>query len=422
MKELVEISPWLALMGVLACGSCFFSLSEAALFALDQRSREELAERDRRGKIIARLLGESEELLTAILLWNLFFNIAYFSVSAIVSLALQRRGAAGWAGAFGVGSLFGLIVFCEMLPKSLGVSHPRFWSLLLAGPLAMAVDAVRQFLHPLRRLSRWTLRVVWPTFRPEPYLQVGDVERAVEWSIVNRLLLSEEEAVLQSLVALSDIRADELMRPRKQLPLLRPPIRWADLGPELLRGGVIYVADCNTDEPVAILPLKSFCGRKEEPLERWAYPLLPVPWCISAAEVFQRLVSQGFIAAAVLNEYGETIGVLTLEELFRAALTLGSGPPDRPLQREPIRYLGGQRWQVTGSTALRRLAKHFRIPRPSSRCVSVGGLLQECLGRLPQQGDECQAGCLHLRVVDTSPDGDLLIELAFLPDKEHGKP
>ncbi len=409
-------------MGVLACGSCFFSLSEAALFALDQRSREELAERNPRGKIVARLLGESEGLLTAILLWNLFLNIGYFTVSAIVSISLKHRGEPTWAGGFAFASLVGLIVFCEMLPKTLGVSHPRFWSLLLAQPLAKAVQAVEGLLPPLQRLSQLTLRVVWPTFRPEPYLQVGDVERAVEWSIVNRLLLSEEEAVLQSLVALSDIRADELMRPRRQLPLVRPPLRWADLSSDLPPGGVVYVADRDTDEPVAVLILKNIYERLEEPLDRWAHPLLPVPWCLSAAEVFQRLVSEGFVAAGVLNEYGETIGVLTLEELLRAALTLGSGSRDRPLQREPIRYLGGQRWQVTGSTALRRIAKHFRIARPSSRCVSVGGLLQEQLGRFPQLGDECQTGSLHLRVVDTSPDGDLLIELAFLTDKEHGKP
>lgn len=400
-------------MGVLACGSAFFSLSESALFALDQRSREEVSRKGRRGERVARLLAESEETLTAILLWNLFLNIGYFSVSAIVSFALRVEEGAGWSNSFGVGSLVALIVLCEMFPKTLGVSHPRFWSLFVADGLTVAVKAVRKLLPPLRLLSRVTLRVLWPTFRPEPYLQVGDLERAVEWSIVNRLLLSEEEAVLQSLVALSEIRADELMRPRKQLPLFRPPIRWADLPHELPRGGAIFVCDVASDEPVAILPLRELSSPVDEPLEQWAKPLLPIPWCVSAADVLQRLVNEDYPGAAVVNEYGEIIGVLTLEDLLHAAISLGTGTPERPLQREPIRYLGGNRWQVTGSTALRRLAKHFKIPRPSTRCVSLGGLLQEQLGRLPQLGDECQTGPFRLRVVETSPDGDILVELTY---------
>lgn len=409
-------------MGVLACGSAFFSLSESALFALDQRSREELARRDRRGECVARLLAASEETLTAILLWNLFINIGYFSVSAIVSFALRKYEGAGWASAFGAGSLVALILFSEMLPKTLGVSHPRFWSLLVAGGLSLAVDSIRNLLPPLRALSRLTLRLVWPTFQPEPYLQVGDLERAVEWSIVNRLLLSEEEAVLQSLVALSEVRADELMRPRKQLPLFRPPIRWVDLPSELPRGGSIYVCDVATDEPVAMLPLREVYRQLEEPLDRWAKPLLPVPWCVSAADVLEWLVNRDYRGAAVVNEYGEVIGVLTLEDLLHAAISLGSGTPERPLQREPIRFLGGNRWQVTGSTALRRLAKHFRIPRPSTKCVSLGGLLQERLGRFPRLGDECQAGPFHLRVVETSPDGDILIELTYQADRHEESP
>jgi CBS domain containing-hemolysin-like protein len=400
-------------MAVCAVGSAFFSLSEAALFALDQRTREELAQRGRRGKRVSFLLSRGEDLLAVILLGNLLVNLAYFTFSAIVSFSLQRQRETAAATASGVVSLLVLIVFCEMLPKTLGVSYPRFWSQLVATPLMVIFRALEWLLPPLRGLSRLSLRLVWPGFRAEPYLQVGDLERAVEWSIVNRLLLCEEEAVLQSLVALADVRADELMRPRRHLPMVRPPVRWSDLSEQLLRRGGFHVFICDpaTDDPISVLNVARLYRRLEEPLERWAEPLLPVPWCISAADVLQQLRDQSSSAAAVLNEYGETIGVLTFDDLVRAALSLGTGAPGRPLQREPIRYLGSNRWQVTGTTALRRLAKHVGIPLPPSRCVSVGGLLQESLGRFPKVGDECRCGQLHYRVVDVSDDGDILVEL-----------
>lgn len=410
--------PFLALMLLCACGSAFFSLSEAALFSLDERGREEIAGHSRQGQRVSKVLARSEELLAAILLGNLVCNLVYFASSAIISLSLQSQGMPRMAAMVGIGSLAGLIIFCEMLPKTLGVSRPRFWAVVVAGPMNRALKLTEGIMPCLRTLSSLTLRVIWPRFKPEPYLQVGDLERAVEWSIVNRLLLSEEEAVLQGLVALAEIRADELMRPRKQVPLLRPPVFWRDLQGVSLRGGYVYISDPETDDPAAALPLREICRPLEEPLEQWAQPLAYVPWCISAADVLETLWKERRLAAAVVNEYGETLGVITFEDLLRIAFSLGMGAADRPLEREPIRYLGGSRWQVTGSTVIRRLVKHFKIASPPTRCVTVGGLFQECLGRFPTVGDECSAGPLRLRVLDISSDGDLLVELQLVADKE----
>ncbi len=410
--------PFLALMLFCAFGSAFFSLSEAALFSLDERGREELAESSRRGQQVRQLLAQAEELLAAILLWNLICNLLYFASSAIISFSFRGQGMPATAAMIGIGSLLGLIIFCEMVPKTLGVSYPRFWAKAVVVPMSWAVQLVERLMPFLRTLSDLTLRVVWPSFKPEPYLQVGDLERAVEWSIVNRLLLSEEQAVLQGLVALAEIRADELMWPRKRLPLLRPPVYWRDLHEAASRGGYVYISDPKTDEPVAILPLREICRELEEPLEQWAQPLACVPWCVPAADVLETLWKERRLAAAVLNEYGETLGILTLEDLLRVAFTLGMGSADRPLEREPIRYLGGNRWQVTGSTAIRRLVKHFKIPKPPTKCVTVGGLLQECLGRFPAVGDECSAGPIRLRVLDISSDGDLLVELQLTANTE----
>ena len=72
-------------------------------------------------------------------------------------------------------------------------------------------------------------RLLWPNFEPEPYLHIRDLERAVRLSGADAALVEQEQRVLESIVLLSDIRADELMRPRTQFVSYRPPVTLADL-------------------------------------------------------------------------------------------------------------------------------------------------------------------------------------------------
>ncbi|MFP6667291.1 MAG: CNNM domain-containing protein, partial [Pirellulales bacterium] len=74
-----EYLPWLIAMVVLIFCSAFFSSSEAALFFLSRRDREQLAAGNHAQRLAARLLADSERLLTAILFWNLLINIVYFA-------------------------------------------------------------------------------------------------------------------------------------------------------------------------------------------------------------------------------------------------------------------------------------------------------------------------------------------------------
>ena len=88
---------------------------------------------------------------------------------------------------------------------------------------------------------------------------------------------------------------------------------------------------------------------------------------------------------------------------------------DRLLNRRAIQPVDDNRWHVTGLTSLRRLGRYFGIELPETKTVTVAGVLQETLGRLPQQGDTCQWGAFHLLVTDVPRRGNLLVEITLLP-------
>ena len=409
MHLLIDYAP--AAMGALILCSAFFSSSEAALFYLSRQERRRFASGNRARRMAAALLAEPDRLLTAVLFWNLVTNITYFTIASITSIALETTGRATEALAFAVGSLLAIIVFGEMLPKSLAVLKPRAVAALVAVPLSATVRIMDPVLPVLRLVNLLSRRVLWPTFKPEPYLRLGDLERAVELSTSNAALLEQEQAVLQRIVSFSELRADELMRPRTQFLSFRPPVAIVDLGGQLPPSGYLLVTEPDSDEVAGAIALRHLTQVPRERLEEYAEPVVYVPWCTTVAEALEAMQRGNRQVAAVINEFGETIGILTFDDVLDEIFSPTASRSQRLFQRVPIRQVGPGVWHVTGMTSLWRLVRHFHIDRPASKSATVAGIVQEALERLPNPGDECRWGPFHFKVIDVPQRGQLLVEL-----------
>ncbi|HUT91407.1 MAG TPA: CNNM domain-containing protein [Thermoguttaceae bacterium] len=414
MQVLGPYVAWLVAMGVLILCSAFFSSSEAALFYLNRRQRRRLASGNRAQRTCARLLDEPERLLSAVLFWNLVTNISYFTIASIISIGLETAGHATEAGAFAVGSLLVLIALSEMLPKSLAVLRPLAVATLVAVPLSVAVRVLDRVMPVLRWVNLVSRRVLWPSFESEPYLRVGDLERAVELSTSDAALLEQEQTVLHRIVSFSEIRADELMRPRTQFRSFRPPVALADLGGRLPPSGYLLVTEPESDEVAGAIPLRQLSHVPTELLEEYAEPVAYVPWSTTVAEALETMQRGNRQVAAVINEFGETIGILTFDDVLDTIFSPTASRSQRLLRRVPIRQVASGVWHVTGMTSLWRLVRHFRVDRPESKSLTVAGVVQEALERLPHPGDECRWGPFHFKVIDVTQDGQLLVELTRL--------
>jgi putative hemolysin len=411
VNVLLEYVPWLLAMGVLLFWSAFFSASEAALFYLPRRDRRAFETGHAAQRVAAGLLADPDRLLTAVLFWNLLVNVVYFTLAAIVSLRLQTQQRLLEATWFSGGALLVIILLGEMLPKSLGVYATRSLAVIVALPLSVAVRVVEPMVRFFRRLNVVSQRLLVPHFRPEPYLEVADLERAVVLSTGDAALLRHEEAVLQNILLLSELRADELMRPRTHLLLLRPPVSLASLRGAPPGARYAFVTEPDSDEIAAVLPLSYLLDLPDVHLQHYAEPVLYVPWCTTAASVLEQMRRHDQRAAAVVNEFGETIGVVTLDDLLHTLFSETASRSARLQDRAPVRQVRPDVWQVTGLTSLRRLERYFDTSLPPARSVTVSGILQELLGRVPQPGDECTWGPFALRVVEAPQRGQLLVEL-----------
>jgi putative hemolysin len=357
----------LAAMGVLICFSAFFSSSEASLFVLTRQDRLAFVGGNRSRRMAARLLEDPDRLLTAILFWNLVANLAYFSLASIVGLQLQARDLGTEAGVFSLVALLSIITLGEMVPKNVAVLVPRTIAPLLAVPLAALVKAVDPALPIFQGWNRLSQRLLWPQFKAEAYLQTDDLERAVQLSTSDAVLADQENTVLRNVLSLSTLRVDELMRPRRHLHVHTPPVLRDDLVGRLPPSGYLLVSEPDSDEVAAGLALGELSAVPDQHLEFHAHEVVYVPWCATVAGALDEMRSRKRQVAAVVNELGETIGVVTYYDIVETVFTARSSRSERLLKRQPIRQIDAGLWQVSGMMRLRRLGRYFNIRLPETR-------------------------------------------------------
>ncbi len=413
MDSFLQLLPWLITMAVLMACSGFFSASEAALFYLKSRDRRDLQNGSPGEKAAGVLLTNPDRLLSAVLFWNLVINITYFAISSICAIRLQENIALGQTAAvtFAIISLLAIIFFSEMLPKSVAVLKPRAMAKFVSIPLSGAVRIVDPLIPMLQSINLISRRLIWPNFRAEPYLEVSDLERAIEHSGNDAALIKQEQAVLQNIVQLSTIRVEEWMRPRTQFVAYTPPVKLADLNGSVPASGYLLITEPNSGEIEKAIRLDNQYQLDDENLERFSDPVLYLPWCATVADALEKMSHRDREVTVVVNEFGDTIGVLTIEDILETVFVYSPSRTERLLDMPPLRQIDEDTWRVAGIMSLRQLARRLEVAIPETLSVTVGGAIQESVQRLAEAGDQCVWGPFHFHVVETGQRGAMLVEV-----------
>ncbi|MBA3314189.1 MAG: CNNM domain-containing protein [Planctomycetota bacterium] len=414
--------PGLAML-VLVLLSAFFSGSETAMFYLSPDELRAMRLGNGRERAAASLLTNPDRLLTAVLFWNLLVNMTYFAVSVVAAGRMAHAGERTAAGTFGVVSLAAIILFGEVIPKSVAVVFRKRLSVLIAWPLAAMVRVVDPIAPPLATLTAALRRAFWPHLTPESFLDSDDLERAIEASTASREVVQMEQLVLHNVLDLSEIRLEEAMRPRGSYQVMTPPIRLSDLRGPLPPGGFIAVREADSDDVDRIVPLLDLSFLPDEHLESKAIELLHLPWCATLADALQIIRVKKAAAVSVVNEHGETIGITTREDLLDALLIPEADRAKRLLRRDPVLEISPGVLHVEGITTLRHLAARLALQDyvpDEEENITVAGLLAEELEHVPEIGESIRWRGYDFKVIEVTDRTvhRVLVEKAPEPETE----
>lgn len=412
LQSLASIWAYLPSLLILLLLSSFFSGSEAAYFSLTLSQRRGLAHGSAAARVAYRLVARSERLLMGILFWNLAINLSYFSLVSRAALSLP---VSTHSTLVTIAGLVVIVVFGEFLPKSVAVLNPVPVVKLVAWPLALAIRLTDGFLPLIQFVNEASRRLLWPGLKPENYLEQADLERAIELSTDDAQLAEQERQVLRNVIQLSEIKVEEWMRPRNQYRSFVPPLSIEHLGGEKTPSGYMLVTNASGREVTSAIDLHTILPADVDNLAAKKKLLVVIPWCATIAEALKRLQQAKRRVAVVINEYGETIGILTWEDIFEAILHSEDSTSHRELARAEVRLESPGVWLATGMTKLRRLERLMGRRLNVSRNLTVGGVVQEQLHRLPENGDVCKLEDLLLEVVEAGTRGEILVRISEAP-------
>jgi CBS domain containing-hemolysin-like protein len=237
---------------------------------------------------------------------------------------------------------------------------------------------------------------------------VGDLERAIETSHAGEELIRHEQQILHNILDLSEITVEEVMRPRGSYTAWSAPVDLADLATSP-PGDYVYLRDEGPDQIGSAVALSLRVTLPQRHVETLAEPVIHVPWCATLADTLEQMRDNSAAVAVVVNEFGETIGVVNHEDVVDAILAPEPSRARRILRREP--------YHADGITSLRYLAQRLHVDYEPTvdGLTTVSGLLHDELERLPVVRDEITWHGWKIQVIDADRRGRVRVAVSPVP-------
>jgi CBS domain containing-hemolysin-like protein len=386
---------------VLLSLSALFSGSETAFFSL---TKVELGEMDPKGRV-RRLLGNPDRLLVTILLGNTVVNTAAGALGALVALRIGRSFGVpdGEIIAYEVAAVtLVVLVFGEVAPKMFAMQRNRALARRTAGFLAALMGAAGPLVGVLSRMSATLSGKSRAGARP--YVTAEELRTIVALSERRGTLEQGEREMIDSVMEFGETVVREIMVPRADMECIEDTTtvgeavaRIKELGFSRLpvyHGDVDHITGILYAKDVLAFDLERDHGRSIGVLPRKAFF---TPETKKAGELLRELQRRRTHIAVVVDEYGGTAGLVTLEDLIEEIV--GEISDEHDLEESPVTVLDARTLLAAGTVRLDELSSDYAVDLGAPDGVeTLAGYLLDEFGRIPAVGEWLERGHLRFEV------------------------
>jgi len=377
----------IVLMILLLVGSAFFSGAETAFFNLSRRQKMLLQKSPHPlQNLVARLLSRPSRLLGCLLLGNMTVNVLFFAVASILTASVGRHIGVPAAAAVAVAAFSALVLFGELLPKSLAYANSKSLSVAAALPAFLSVRILGPVVSVFRVLvvEPALSLILGPARHPEP-VSASEFRNLVDQVRKRGLLSHDENKLLTEIVELGFLKVRHVMRPRvDMLACATTDPRQKAL--ELMQENhctklPVYVR--SIDNIVGLVHMRQLLLNPDTSLDKLVQPIYFVPEQKTVESLLESFRRSHTDLAIVVDEYGGIAGSVRLEDIAEELL----GPFEPPGQIEPIRATGPFEYRLAGNLPVHDWAAVFGVQLDETRVSTIGGLVTAMLGKIPKSGD-----------------------------------
>ncbi|HVV72132.1 MAG TPA: hemolysin family protein [Verrucomicrobiae bacterium] len=406
-------APLVALFVVLvfAGASFFFSLAETSLFSLSKWQVRQLAEREpRKGGRVAQLLAQPQDLLATIALGNTCANGAMLAVASW--MALEGR----WpAAATIVGLVVLILIGCEVLPKTMAVRKAELWALRVARPMFLVLGISLPLCRLAQRVNQTILNAVIPrSFQPQSALTDADYQELLEMAYQQGALAQSEKEIILQIISLDRRTVKEVMKPRSQMAAIADDLTIEEMvaAARKHKHRRLPIYDETPDTVVGILNTRALLLDPQIDLaDAIEFPSF-VPESMNLLQLLKSLQRQQRGLAIVLDEFGGTAGIVTMEDILEEMVGKIRGEVES--DGFIMEKLGPGRWRVSGALRLDDFRREYPPLGDVPEVETLGGLLMTLLEVVPAPGESATFRGLKLtaKSADERHVRELLVEVS----------
>jgi len=395
---------YLVLLFLCLGASAFFSSAETAFISLPKmRGKPMVSTKVTGAERGAKMTEQPERLLATVLLCNNFVNVAAAALGTVIAVSI-------WGGNIGVlvatiGVTILLLIFAEVTPKTFATRHPERLALLYVYPLG----AIARVVSPVAAGLGWLGSALSGGRAPGPGTVVSEEEIRTMIS-VGREEGTVEEAEAEMLHKVFDFGE----RSVREVMMPRPEISWIEGGAKLADFLAIYaeaphtrflVCEDNIDNVVGILSIKDVLMAqakgsldREGVIDGLVRPVYFVPETKRIAELFAEMQSQGYHMVVVVDEFGVTSGIVTMEQLVEEIV--GRVGDELTKAVREFEVIDEQTIQIDGSMRVEEANEELGLGLPLGEYDTVAGFVLSLLGHIPKEGEQARYNGLKLVIIE----------------------
>ena len=387
-----SITLWVTLV-ILVAFSAFFSASETAFSSLNQiRLKSRADDGDRTAARVLAMSEQYDKLLSTILIGNNIVNIAAASIGTIIFT--KMLGAERGATVSTMVLTIVVLIFGEVTPKSLAKEMPE----TIATAVAPVLSLLMLVLTPLTWLfSQWKRLLNHFVHSSESdTITEGELMTMVSEAENDGELTDRESELIRSAIEFDDVEVEEILTPRVDVVAVADDISLEELAQTFAESGYsrLPVYHGTIDNIIGVVHEKDFYIarlKKATKIDDLVAPTLYTTGSTQISQLLRTLREQHHHMAVVVDEYGGTEGIITLEDILEELV--GEIWDEHDEVTEDFRKQSDGSWLVSGSASVDDLFETLDLPEDEDiDSNTVNGLVQEKTCHLPKVGDHFSLG------------------------------
>ncbi len=388
--------------------SAYFMSSETAITAVSKvRLRQLENEGDERARKLNNLLKDSTRLLSTILFGN---NIAQNALTAILTAVTLRWLSnlnlnPGWAIPIStIISTFLILIFAEVTPKSYAFQRAEKVALFTAAPLSL----LHRLFSPVAIVMTTVANLILKVFglklvNPEPFVTEEEIKTLVDIGEEEGIIEEEEREIIEGVFEFSETLAREVMVPRVDIVALDVNSTFEEAIDTINMSGHsrIPIYEETIDNIVGILYakdlLKYFGLKNPPPLKAIMRSPYYVPETKPIDELFREMRAQKIHMAIIIDEYGGTAGLVTIEDILEELV--GEIMDEYDINEESmVKEIAPDELIVDGRMNLEELNELLGVNLPAEETDTIAGFVYDHISHIPKAGEEFEYDGVLIRV------------------------